>query len=121
MASAFNLNTSMGQSGPTAGFWAGAQVGTGTIQFGADNTLALLLSSCNAQRILPRMTITNVTSTGTVVYDMPSVLVTSQQLGSTISYSFHYMRITWTVTSPGGTWLSSTTCEYSGGMQRGCR
>ena len=121
MASNFNINTNA-QSGPAVGTWAGAWVGTGTIQFVAGNTLAMWLGNCHAQNILPKMTITNVTSTGTVVYDMPNVLVTGQQLGSAVSYSFDFLTINWTVTSPGGTLLSSTTCQYLGnGSQRGCR
>jgi hypothetical protein len=121
MASTFNLNTTS-QAGPAAGTWAGAQVGTGTIQFVAGNNLPMLLAECNAQRILPRMTITNVTSTGTVVYTMPNVLLTNQQVGSAITYSFDYIAMDWTMYSPGGTWVSALHCQYDGqGGQRGCR
>jgi len=118
MASTFNINTNS-QQGPTTGTWSGGQVGTGTIQFADGNTLAMWLANCHSASILPRMTITNVTSSGTVVYDMPNVLVTGQQLGSTISYSFDYTLIYWTVSSPGGTLLSRSSCQYNGN-QRGC-
>jgi hypothetical protein len=119
MASTFDINTTA-QAGPATGMWAGGQVGTGTIQFADGNNVAVWLANCHAQNILPRMTITNVSSSGTVVYDMPNVLVTGQQFGSAISYSFDYLAINWTVSSPGGTLLSRNSCMYTGN-QRGCR
>jgi len=107
MATTFALQTNP-QRGP-----GGNMVGTGSIQFQTGNDFAMWLNQARSLGVPTTVTITNVSTTGTVVYVMKDAMVTQTQLGPAITAAFRYNRINWTMYSPRGTVLQQGGCTYN--------